>query len=88
MLIVVQVTGEVAAALRAGTGADAASALAATAKRLGVVLRAQHPSSAGPELASWFQADVPEALAEQARAALASQPGVVAAVVKPPDALP
>jgi hypothetical protein len=88
MRLVIQVTDEVAAELRAGAPHAAASALDAMARRMGVVLRPQHHADAGRELASYFQADVPDAMAEQARTALSAQPGVLAAFVKPPDALP
>jgi hypothetical protein len=59
------------------------------ARELNVSLEPMHPDSTDDTLRTWFSVDVPdESTAQSVVTQLLRQPDVVAAYVKPPDALP
>lgn len=55
---------------------------------LGLSLKELHPGTTDRELARWFYSTVPESDVDHALERLRSDPRVLAAYVKPPDALP
>lgn len=89
MLLTVQVSDELAVALRQGTqAATEASELRQIADELGISLHPLHPGSDDPSLRSYFTVEVPDAAAAQrVIARLRQSPGITAAYVKPPDAM-
>jgi hypothetical protein len=63
--------------------------LSTLARELHVSLEPTHPDSPDPTLRTWYSVDVPdEATAHSVATQLRRRPEVVAAFVKPPDAMP
>jgi hypothetical protein len=75
--------------LTTGVGPAMLVQLADQLMALGLHVRQVHPGASDPQLASWFEITAPQV--DEARRALAylrGHPAVVAAFIKPPDALP
>jgi hypothetical protein len=90
MRIAVQLSETAARSLRA-PARDAANddGLAKLARDLRVSLQPTHPDTTDPTLRSWYSVDVPdEATAHSVVTELLRRPDVLAAYVKPLDALP
>lgn len=90
MRIAVQLSETAARSLRATTSkANGEHALATLARDLRVSLQPTHPDTTDPTLRSWYSVDVPdEATAHSVVTQLLRQSDVLAAYIKPPDALP
>jgi hypothetical protein len=92
MRIAVQLSDTAARSLRAPATARETprdDPLANLARELHVSLEPTHPDSPDPTLRTWYSVDVPdEATAHSVATQLLRRPEVVAAYVKPPDALP
>ena len=90
MRIAVQLSETAARSLRAASpNAAGEHALAKLARDLRVSLQPTHPDTSEPTLRSWYSVDVAdEAIAHSVVTQLLRQPDVLAAYIKPPDALP
>jgi hypothetical protein len=75
--------------LATGTGPTLLAELGDQIIASGLALKPVHPGATDAQLASWFEVTAPdEHEARRAQAWLQGHPAVVAAFIKPPDALP
>jgi hypothetical protein len=90
MQITVQVLPEVADALQSGDAPAAAHHdLIRLSRELGITLEALHPGSTDRDLKTFFAAEVANPqVADGVLAQLRQSPAVLAAYIKPTDALP
>ena len=90
MQITLQLAEDVARALEHGATADASvQPLTRLASELGIALRPLHPGARDAALRSYFVAEIPDPSAiESALQRLRTSSGVLAAYVKPADAMP
>ena len=90
MRIAVQLSETAARSLHApARGPAGHDAITTLARELHVSLEPTHPDSPDPTLRAWYSVDIPdEATAQAVATQLLRRPEVVAAYVKPPDALP
>lgn len=89
IVVVVQLSPDVARAIHEGDSSDAAETLQALLDDMNVAMNPMHPNTRDPLLIPYFTVDVSDrAKAEQVVAELNELPFVEGAYIKPPDALP